>query len=201
MKPLAIYGAGGMGRETLFWIRDSGYEQVVFVVDDEYFQDGEVSGREVLRRSEVKVEEFDWILAIGDGSARKKIVENLGPGARYASLIHPSSLVGETNEFGEGTIIRANAIITCDVKIGKHAYIASNVGVGHDTVIGDFVSISPRVVISGNCKIGDEVSIGVGALIREKIEIAPGTVVGMGAVVVKNLDGGVYVGNPARKIK
>ena len=201
MKSLAIFGTGGLGRETLFWIKDKDYERVVFVVDDEYFQSREVAGKEVFRRSEISVEDFEWVLAVSDGKARKKIVEKLGPSARYASLIHPTAMVGETNEIGEGTIIRANVTITCDVKIGKHGYFGPGVAVGHDSVLGDYVSISPRVFISGNCKIGDEVSIGVGALIREKIEIAPGTVVGMGAVVVKDLSGGIYVGNPARLLR
>ena len=52
-----------------------------------------------------------------------------------------------------------------------------------------------------NTKIGNNVSIGSNATILP-IEICDNVVIGAGAVVTKNIvESGVYVGNPAKKMK
>ena len=50
--------------------------------------------------------------------------------------------------------------------------------------------------------IGDRVLIGSQSCIREGIEVCSDAIIGMGAVVVKDIkEPGVYVGNPAKRIK
>ena len=74
--------------------------------------------------------------------------------------------------------------------------------VAHDCVLGEEVSINPGARVNGHVVLGDRVTIGAQAAILEGVRIASDVIVGMGAVVVKDIDEpGIYVGNPARRIK
>jgi acetyltransferase EpsM len=198
MKRLAIFGAGGLGRETLSWIEVSKFAEIIFVVDDKYYTTDLVAGSPVLQISNVSVEDYEWVIAIGDVQARKRIANNLGKVARFASLIHPTAIIGPRSEISQGANIGPFAVVTSDVKIGAHVHIGPRCGIGHDSVIGDFVTVSPNTTILGSCEIAQEVYLGAGALVRERVKIASGTVIGMGSVVVEDLVSGTYVGNPAR---
>ncbi|WP_224994857.1 hypothetical protein [Cesiribacter sp. SM1] len=115
-------------------------------------------------------------------------------------MIHPSVSALRWTTVGEGSIVCAGTILTCNIKIGKHAHLNLHTTIGHNCVIGEYFTSAPGVHVSGNCTFGNEVSIGTGASVREKLSICSGATIGMGAVLVKNIEEpGVYVWNPARK--
>ena len=133
---------------------------------------------------------------------RKEIEQKLAKGTSFPNVIHPTAQINETVRFGKGNIFLQNVIISCDVSIGDFCVFDRVVNIGHDSKIGSHVHFSPLAVLSGNTSIGNLVEIGSHAAIKQKISIIDNSIVGMGAVVVKNIDNvGVYVGNPAKKIK
>lgn len=207
-KKICIFGTGGFARETLCNIIDifrndiSKIEDIVFfMVDDNYFTINEVMGIKVIPSSKFIPDNYDVIVAVGDPIQRKKIVDSLPPETTYATLIHPNAIVSKWVEIGEGSIITAGVVLTCNIKIGKHAHLNLTSTVGHDSVIGDYFTASPSVNISGNCIIGDNVFIGTNACIKDSIEICNNTTIGMGTVVINNItEKGVYIGNPAKKL-
>lgn len=83
--------------------------------------------------------------------------------------------------------------------------------------IGNNVTLAPRVIILahdasmkkslgytkiGRVRIGDNVFLGANTIVLPNVFIDSNTIVGAGSVVTHDLiGGGVYVGNPARKIK
>lgn len=141
------------------------------------------------------------IIAIGDGIVRKRIAEQY-PNLDYITLNRGRILAPYSVDIGVGTIVCPEAIITCDVMIGKHCIININANIHHDCILGDYVTISPSATICGNVYIGDLCFIGANAVIKEKVKICDEVTIGAGAVVVKDItEPGVYVGNPARKIK
>lgn len=208
-KKICIAGAGGSGREVLCCLIDglAGTddrieEQVCFMVDDAYYREPRVLGVEVIRKSTFDPALYDVVVAIGDPLDRKRFVESLPPETTFTTVIHPTAVISKWVEIGEGSIVTAGCVLTCDIKIGKHAHFNLQTTVTHDCVIGDFFTAGPAVHISGNCRIGNQVNLGTGALLRNGIHIGDDVTVGMGAVVVKSLiQPGVYVGNPARKLE
>jgi UDP-3-O-[3-hydroxymyristoyl] glucosamine N-acyltransferase len=62
------------------------------------------------------------------------------------SLIHPSAVIGDNVEIGEGTIIEANSVIADNVIIGGRCHIGANVTISH-ALIGDDVRIHNGVRI------------------------------------------------------
>jgi len=73
---------------------------------------------------------------------------------------------------------------------------------GCPTIIGNDVSLGHKACVHG-CTIEDKVLIGINAVVLDNAWIKPFTLVGAGAVVPpgKILDGGLWVGSPARKIR
>jgi len=208
-KKICIVGTGGFGKEVLCCLIDSlkpnefeVNEIACFMVSDNHFKGERILGVEVIPQSKFDPLKYDVIIGIGDPSVRKAMVESLPKETSYATIIHPSVVMSKWVEIGEGSIITAGSILTCNIKIGKHAHLNLHTTIGHDCVIGDYFTSTPGVNISGNCTFGDCVYFGTNASTREKLSICSNVTIGMGGVVVKSIDKeGVYIGNPLHKFE
>ncbi len=209
-KKYCIVGTGGFGRETLACLIDvMQVEQpgidiadiALFMVDDIFYSDNVVMGVPVIRRSDFVVENYKVVVAIGEPDVRRKFVENMPDNTEYATIIHPSVVLSKWVDLGEGSIVTAGSILTCNITIGKHAHINLHTTVGHDCDIGDYFTTAPGANISGGCTFGHAVYFGTNAAIRQGVTICDNVVIGMGGVVVKDItEAGVYIGNPLTKL-
>lgn len=203
----AIIGAGGFAREVGvqaffdrnyvydYFVEDEYFEKDVFEIENSYFKKCKIH-----KLSMFDPEVYLAIVAIGDPTQRKRVVESMPENTAYWSFLSSDNL-SFGNYVGVGSIVCAGAIITTNVKIGKHTHININSTIGHDCVIGDYNTISPNVSISGNVITGDKVFIGSNASIREKVTICSDTVIGMNAAVLNNIQiPNTYVGIPAKPI-
>lgn len=207
-KKYCIIGVGGFGRETLCCLADSLSidisslnSYVCFMVDDKYYTQDKIMGVEVIPSSKFDPELYNVVVAVGDPVLRKMVINKLPSNTTFATIIHPSAIISEWVEIGEGSIIAAGSILTCNILIGKHSHINLNTTIGHDCNLGDFFTSAPGVNISGNCICGNCVYFGANSSVREKISICANVTIGMGGVVVKDIiEPGVYVGLPVKKI-
>ena len=203
-KKICIFGAGGFGKEVYCLAIDSGWKDSVicFLESDDIWLDREVLGLPVKPFSYFNPALHMALVAVGDPAQREKIIHRFPYETQFPKLVHPSVIMSDWVELDEGSIICAGNILTCNIKIGKHAQLNLGSTIGHDCVIGDFFTVAPSVNISGHNIIGNRVYIGTNAATREKLHIGDDVVIGMGSVVVKDImEAGVYAGNPARKIK
>jgi sugar O-acyltransferase (sialic acid O-acetyltransferase NeuD family) len=208
-KKIGIIGAGGFGKETLCCLIDSiahtslKIEDIAcFLVSDEHLETDFVLGIPVVPLSKFQPKNYDVVVAVGDPANRRKIVEKLPKKTTFTTIIHPKASISKWVDIGEGSIITAGAVLTCDIKIGKHAHINLHTSIGHDCQIGDYFTSAPAANISGHCHFGDGVYIGTNASIREKISICSNVTIGMGGIVVKDIEeSGVYIGNPLKKLE
>ena len=209
MKDIAIFGAGGFGREVLALIKDinliTPIWNIVGFFDDGY-EEGKVfngfpnlGGIEQLNQWKTPL---SVAVAIGSPAIRRKIVEKIAnPLVDYPSMIHPSAWIGDQEyvEIGKGCILCAGVMITTNVRIRDFVILNLQCTVGHDAVIEDYAALMPSVNVSGEVTIGPGVYVGTGAQISNQVSIGEDTVVGAGAVVVKNLPANcMAVGVPAR---
>lgn len=211
MKQIAVYGAGGFGREVKMLIDQINAVSKTYEFIG-YFDDGVdkgtmVNGFPVLGgRDELNAFPGPLCIAfaIGAPATKKKIIDNIvNDKVSYPSLAHPNVLIGHDDvTIGEGCIICAGCIITINIRIGNFVILNLACTVGHDTVIEDYASFMPGVNISGEVLIKEGVYVGTGAKIINQLEIGRFTVVGAGAVVSKTLPGEcTAVGIPAKAIK
>lgn len=205
---ICIFGTGGFGREVLCCIIDiiektnNRIEDIAcFMVSDDHYKENTIMGIEVIKQSCFNPFTNTCVIAIGEPSIRKNIVNSLPSNTRYDTIVHPSVIISKWVDIGEGSIITANTILTCNITIGKHAHLNLNTTIGHDCIIGDYFTTAPASNVSGNVNIGDCVYLGTNSSIKQGIDICNDVTIGMGGVVVKNItEKGVYVGNPAYKL-
>ena len=212
MKDIAIYGAGGFGREVQSLISQLNDKERIFNFVG-FFDDGKSKG-ELVNGFPVQggMEALNaWgsplclALAIGDPKVKKRVFDGItNPLISFPSLIHPSVMTGESRfvRIGDGCIICGGTIITVNIVIERFVILNLSCAVGHDTQIGAFSSFMPTVNISGEVNIGEGVYVGTGAKIINQLEIGAWTTVGAGAVVAKSLPAHcTAVGVPAKPIK
>jgi sugar O-acyltransferase (sialic acid O-acetyltransferase NeuD family) len=198
MKQIAIYGAGGFGREVA-WLAetcDCGFEVVCFADDDPSAAGKELNGIPVVDFESLK-KQFPGIgvvPAIGSPLARQKTMEKLEKaGFSSHQLIHPRTEMSRWIETGEGTIICAGCILTTNIRLGKHVQINLDCTVGHDVVMGDYTTLAPGVHVSGWVHFGKRVYVGTGAVFINGTKDAP-LVIGAGACVTKSISCGIWGG-------
>jgi sugar O-acyltransferase (sialic acid O-acetyltransferase NeuD family) len=172
------------------------------MVSDEHFKENKIMGVDVIPQSKFDPTLYKVVVAIGDPSLRKRVVESLPSQTEFATIIHPNAIISKWVKIGEGGIITAGTILTCNIEIGKHAHLNLHTTIGHDCLIGDFFTTAPAANISGNCNFGDCVYLGTNSAVRQGVKICDNVTVGMGGVVVKDItEEGVYIGNPVKRLE
>jgi len=132
------------------------------------------------------------------------------------TIVEPSNiygcLLGDGVSIGPFVEIQKDVVIGARTKIQSHSFICELVTVGMDCFIGHGVMFINDLFKDGgpangdkskwkSTVIGNKVSIGSNATILPVI-ICDGVIIGAGSVVTKDIcESGVYVGNPAKKIK
>lgn len=208
MKDLAIYGAGGFGREIACLInlinRKSPQWNIIGFFDDgkEIGTSNEygaiLGGLEELNQWKKPI---DIALAIGNPKVLSKIAGRIeNPLVQFPNIIAPDVIfLDEQNiSLGKGNLICSGCLISCNVHIGDFNIFNGLITVGHDTTIGNFNAIMPAVRISGEVKMGNENFVGVASTVLQQIRIGNNTTVGANSLIIrKTKDGMTYVGNPA----
>lgn len=206
MKDLIIVGAGGHGIEIAWLAKRCQRKIKGFLDSTPEKQNTQIMGLDILGPIENAQQyiECEFIIAIGNPRARKKIIDNFFNDEKFifATLIDPQVIVGQDVMIGEGSMICAGSILTVNVSIGQHCIVNINSTLSHGVHIDNFVTIAPNVSISGDVKLKDCVEIGANATLREKLTVQEGAMIGMGAVLTKDVEKNhVMVGNPAKLLK
>ena len=208
MKKIIIVGAGGFGRELLQWIKDINEKKLTweiagFIDDnlnalDDVECDYKVIG--TIQDWEPKEDE-EFALALGSPELKRKIVGILkAKGAKFATVIHPTAIVTDFAEYGEGFIMFPYSKLSVNSEVGDFVTLLST-GIGHDTYVGDYTVISANCNIVRNVRIGQDVFLAAGVCIAQDVVIGDGAYLGIGSVILKDVAPGAKMfGNPARVV-
>lgn len=139
------------------------------------------------------------IVAVGDARTRQKLAQKLTQcGLKLVTIIHPSAVVADGVEIGDGTVVMASAVVNPAARMGKLCVINTGATVDHDCVLGDLVQIAPGAHLGGTVKVGEGTLVGIGASVKQNIAIGKWSVIGVGATVVSDIpDNVVAYGVPA----
>ncbi|MCC2547987.1 acetyltransferase [Hymenobacter sp. BT175] len=211
-RRLAIFGAGGLGREVLALIRhlnEAGATwEVVGFYDDKAPATPTIHDLPYLGTAadlNAITQPLFVAVAVGSSQHRAAVVERLtSPQLRFPVLIHPrvAHRPFQHLSIGPGTIITESCILTTDVRLGRHVLLNLGCTVGHDAVLEDFCSLMPHANVGGEAHLERGVYLGTNATVINRVRIGEGTILGAGAVAVRDLPAGcTAVGVPARTIK
>ncbi len=145
-------------------------------------------------------------IGIGQVNLTKKrfeIMKNIKKlGFTFPIIISKDAIVNEDVSIEEGSQILDGAALISGTRIGKFCIINTNSTIEHDCNIGAFCHIATGAVLSGGIEVGDFSMIGSNAVVVQYKKIASNCMLGSGCVVTKDiLTEGIYIGNPARKLK
>lgn len=128
------------------------------------------------------------LIAIGNCEARLKLAELVRTNNyKFATAVHPQSIVAHDVRIGEGTVVAAGVIINPKAGIGSNSIINTRACVEHECLVEDGVHISPGVTLGGGVIVRQGAWIGIGATVKDHIEIGERAVIGAGAVVVRDI--------------
>ena len=190
MKDIAIFGAGGFGREVACLIELINKGKPTWNIIG--FFDDNVALRGTKN-------EYGTIL--GGIEQLNEYIHN--ENIWYPNLFAPSTLFLDKNniKFGHGNIVCSQCIFSCNINIGNFNIFNGLITVGHDATIGSYNSFMPAVRISGEVKIGEVNFFGCSSFVLQQVKIGDNTTIGVNSAVLrKTKDGCTYIGNPAVKV-
>lgn len=205
-KSLVIVGAGGFGREVFEWAAQtfdfaSEWRFKGFVDDNPRALDGKDYPVGVLCGTEAyDPEPEDYFLcAVGKPGIKAALVQQmLQKGAKPATLIHPSVVIGRNVRLGRGVILCPRVVLTCDISVGDFVTLNVATAAGHDVEIGSWSQTSGFCDLTGNTRVGECVFMGSHSTILPGMSVGNRAVVGAGSVVVRDVPPGETVfGAPA----
>lgn len=212
MKDIALFGAGGFGREVACLINMINKTKPTWNLIG-FFDDGKPIGEDVIYGKVLGgMEELNqWkselavAIPVATPETLKSIIDKINnPLVYFPNLIAPDVVFFDENQtkIGKGNIITSRCLFSTNVSLGDFNLFNCAVLVGHDTSLGNCNVIMSSVNISGGIEIGDENFFGVQSVLLQYIKVGNNTRVGANSVVIRNTkDGNLYVGNPAVKMK
>lgn len=213
MKDIAIYGAGGLGKELVTLINEINQSSPEWNFLG-FFDDGLEKGTKVSHFGNVLgginelnnwISSLSIVLAFGNPKTREIAHQKINnPYILFPNLIHPNFFIGdkETFKIGMGNIIQGACVATTDISIGNFNIFNGYVVLGHDVSIGNYNVLMPGSRISGEVKIGNSNLLGADCFIKQELIIGNDvTISPLSALLTKPKNGKTYIGNPAKLFK
>jgi len=204
---LVIIGAGGHGIAVSDAAIKQGQYEVLGFIDDKHEVGDMVNKLPVLASTDdfhflfKRHGAFFLFLAIGDNYWRREVLKKVAMFS-FATIIHPSAVVGGGTKIGEGTFIAANATIGAKSTIGKHVIINTAANADHENIIWDFSSLAPHACTGGRVTIGDCTAIGLNAVIQQQVVIGKHSIIGSCSYVNKDIGSNVVAyGTPCHVVR
>lgn len=212
MKDIAIYGAGGFGREAACLIKrinqvEEKWNLIGFFDDGKEIGSSNEYGTILGGINELCSwdKPLDIVFAIGSPKIVDKLSNSvINPNIDFPNVISPDVIIVDPDNFsmGKGNLVTYGCLFSCNTHVGDFNTFNSYITIGHDTVIGNYNSFMPAVKISGSVKIGNRNFFGLNSVVLQLLKIGNDTIVGASSIIIrKTHDGCTYIGNPAKKIE
>lgn len=214
MKDIAIFGAGGFGREVACLIKRINDKTPMWNLVGFFDDNPDLKGKMISHYAPClggidELNAYDRELAvtipIGNPQVVRKVFSSINnTNVYYPNLVMTDLLMADAETFrmGKGNIIQGGCSVSCDVEFGDFNVLNGSIAFGHDAKVGSFNTFMPGTRISGEVQIGDENFFGVGSIVLQQIKIGNNVRLGAGSVMMtKPKDGNLYIGNPAAKFR
>lgn len=210
MKDIIIIGAGDFAKKNICLIRRNKVFKIIGYLNP--YNCGDLFGVKYLGNDEY-LEKADYknnlnasigiagnMIVLNKRNRIIKLLKEKNINVPY--IIDRDTFIEENVELNEGVIVFKGSFVDFNVILKSFSVINLHSLIGHDVIIGENTVISPKCAIGGGCKIGNNCFVGMHSTINPYLEISDDVIIGSGSVVTRNIiEKGVFVGNPAKKIK
>ena len=203
-RKIAIIGSGGHTRSSINLLLNYFDSDDIGIYDDSFTE----GVQEVINSiplvgsvGDIKSSQ-DIFLSIGNSTQRKRCFLKFKEKVLKENVFHSSALQEGSSKYGVSNQFFAYSYINSQVIIGDNNIINTGAIIEHEVTIGNHNHISVGVKICGRSSIGNACFIGAGVVIINKVTVCDNVTIGAGSVVIQDIKkAGIYVGNPARRIK
>lgn len=209
--PLVIFGAGDIAALAhWYFVHDSDFDPVAFVVDREYLREDAFCGLPVVALDELPsafpASSYSAFVAMSyaklNAVRREKYLALKALGYRLVSYVSSRATILNDGRVGENSFILEDNTIQPFVEIGANVTLWSGNHIGHHSTIADHCFLASHIVVSGGVHIGESCFIGVNATLRDHIHVGERCVVGAGALLLSDAEPeGVYIGEATPRAK
>ena len=211
MKDIAIYGFGGFGHEVACLIQHINEVKptwnIIGYFDDGVAQETECKYGKVLGNIDVLNawnKPLAVVIAIGTVKYLEAIPSKItNPLIEFPNIIASNCFYFDKDSvlMGKGNIVTFGCRMSCNIHIGDFNILNGCVSFGHDVVLGNYNVMLPETRISGQVTIGDRNFFGARTFAAQTIKIGSDNRFGAGTFILRKIkDGGLYMGNPAKKV-
>jgi len=213
MKDIAIYGAGGLGREIASVLNSLFPEDEIHRLVG-FFDDGKQMGEPIshigkclggINELNAWPTPIEVTLCFGDGRTSKTIYDKItNPNVSFPNLISRDFSISDklTFKIGKGNIITGGCTVTTNVAIGDFNLLNGGVVFGHDAQIGSYNIFMPGCRISGEVSIGNCCLFGSMSFVKQCLKIGDNVRLSpLSPLLTNPKDDSLYIGNPAKIFK
>ena len=199
VRNVAVIGTGGLGREIIDCLDLLGDRfRLAGVLDDDADAS---SGFDYL--GPIASENIPCgvavIIGVGDAAARYHIVDRLGAGVSYQSIVHPYSSLSPNATIGAGVFVSPFTYVGTGASISDHVVLNVHSAVGHDATVDRFSMLSPYATLNGDAHVGEGCFLGTAAVVGVGVRIGAWSRIAAGTVADKACEVGSLVGgNPSK---
>lgn len=187
MQKIALIGGGGHARVIIDLLHACNQEQpqyeLVGIYDDS--EATEILGFPrlgTLTDLASHNQTVQLLTALGNNGLREKLAITY-PQLKFATLIHPSAIIGSDVHIGEGTVVMAGCIIQANATVGNHCIVNTGAIVDHDVHIGDYTHIAQRVTLTGGVQVGTRCLLNAGTIVAPWQTITDQTILPIGSQI------------------
>lgn len=212
MKDIAIYGAGGFGREVACLINSINWIEpkwnLIGFFDDDINKKGNKNEFGIILGGIEELNAFEKplsiVISIGIPSSVAQIVDKISNDLiDFPNIIAPDIIFMDNSflSIGKGNLIMFQSLISCNVSIGDFNLFNCGVSLGHEAKVGSYNALMSYVKISGEVTIENLNYFGVCSVVLQGIKIGNRTTIGTNSVIMRRTkDFTTYLGNPAIEI-
>lgn len=209
-KKIILIGGGGHCKSCIEVIESSDEYEIAGIIDVKEKIGESILGYKIIGSDEDLAElkkTYDFALVtvgqIKSNKARVNIFEKLkNLGFKLPVIIASTARVSKHSKIAFGTIIMHQAFVNADSIIGENCIINSKALIEHDCIIGNHCHISTGAKINGNVTLGNDCFVGSNSSFVNGISVTNSVFIGLASLVAKSIkEPGIYVGQPARKIR
>ena len=207
MKKIVFIGGKGLSLQIASWMSLEKKDfKILGVYDDESVSKSSFKIKGKIKDLKVS-KNIRYYLTLGDPFLRKRIYLYLKKKHKnliFSNFIFKNSLISEKKLFAdkEGLIIGPNCLAEKFTNVGRCCILNAHSSLFHEVQIGDFCTLAPYSSAMGGSSLGDCVLLGAHSSVNPQKKISNNIILGSHGNAVHDLKkSGVYVGNPAKRIK
>ena len=192
---LVIIGAGGHARSIAALLLASSLKHEEFHLEGFLDDNPDLLNTRIFDRPVlgsfadlVKIPHDAVVIGIGNNKIRYHLFDlHASRGEKFATIIHPSAVMGANVKVGMGTVVFARVMVNADAAIGDNVILSAGCTVGHDCVVASHSRIDSGAHLGGTVHVGEGAWIGAGSTIIHKRNIGDWTTLETKTVIAQDV--------------